>query len=365
MIVRLYRWLRRKRLTVLVLLPQDLSVLMPVARFLHKRGRLSVSVYVTRQSLIHYPDLRRRIEDAGLRCRVTDEWLLRIGAFPFAPLPTTVLCASESSTLPHRVAHRFVAIARAFRRGTVTLQHGIENVGLAREALADDGVSFASKLVLAWTAVPDEIALRHRSNGTRVVVTGRPTSLDTKRAASRSEAGNARVLVAENLHWDRYSEAYRAFFLACISRLAELPDVAEVVLKPHPAGRWVSRNADLLPRHDKIRMWRDTPDGEARADTLESGWFAVVTTPSTIALDAALLGYPVFLCAYDMDLAPYEPLPMIRDVEAVAEVTDRESLPKRDVDFFIFGCTDTRDGTKLTSLVIEKFALERVIPNQD
>jgi CDP-glycerol glycerophosphotransferase (TagB/SpsB family) len=62
---------------------------------------------------------------------------------------------------------------------------------------------------------------------------------------------------------------------------------------------------------------------------LIAGVDAVLTTPSTVALDAARTGRPVALLAYDLDLPLYAPLPLVRgmdELDAFLEMRPDEAL---------------------------------------
>ncbi len=55
----------------------------------------------------------------------------------------------------------------------------------------------------------------------------------------------------------------------------------------------------------------------------------VLTTPSTVALDAARTGRPVAVLGYDLELPLYEPLPIIRrggDLEAFLDAPPPDAL---------------------------------------
>ena len=86
------------------------------------------------------------------------------------------------------------------------------------------------------------------------------------------------------------------------------------MVKPHHAGRWLSLNRSRLAENANILVI-DPKDPEWQpfaAPALINAVDAVLTTPSTVALDAALAGKPVAVLGYSLDLPLYSPLAIIR-----------------------------------------------------
>jgi hypothetical protein len=54
---------------------------------------------------------------------------------------------------------------------------------------------------------------------------------------------------------------------------------------------------------------------------------SVITTPSTVALDAVLAGKPVGVVGYDLELPLYEPLPILRSGEDWGRLVATTGLP--------------------------------------
>jgi hypothetical protein len=86
------------------------------------------------------------------------------------------------------------------------------------------------------------------------------------------------------------------------------------LVKPHHAGQYLAKCWHLL---------KDAPPNVLLADPAARPWEpftasaiigaadAVITTPSTVALDAARAGRPVAVTRYGLRLPLYEPLPLL------------------------------------------------------
>jgi hypothetical protein len=150
----------------------------------------------------------------------------------------------------------------------------------------------------------------------RLVPVGRPTQ-EVKTTDLRAVfAGFPRLAaVFENLHWDRYDETYRRRFLDDCAEFAQaLPDTA-VLIKPHHAGMWSAKNRAAFPQWAPNLVMADPSDPfwePFTAPSLIAAADLVITTPSTVALDAALARKPVAVVAYGMELPAFAPLPLLQ-----------------------------------------------------
>lgn len=121
------------------------------------------------------------------------------------------------------------------------------------------------------------------------------------------------VGVFENLHWERYSQEYRLRFLDQLQIAAQDRPELLFEVRPHPAGRWFLRRGPPLRLENVVVVEQDL-DG-LPVETVMAGLDAVITTPSTIALDACVAGRPVAVVGGDLtDLSAYQPLPVLREL---------------------------------------------------
>jgi hypothetical protein len=211
--------------------------------------------------------------------------------------------------------HALFQRARALGVPTFSLQHGIENIGLTYFDPADTEI--VSDHVLTW--FPREHTPSRLPNALkpRLVHVGRPTQ-NTARAADFDAvfSGFDRLAaVFENLHWERYDDTYRRRFLDDCSEFAQAFPTTAVLIKPHHAGLWAAKNRGAFPAWTANLVMADPTDPfwePFTAPSLIAAADLVITTPSTVALDAALARKPVAVVAYGHDLPAFQPLPLLQ-----------------------------------------------------
>ena len=128
---------------------------------------------------------------------------------------------------------------------------------------------------------------------------------------SQLQSSEVVIGVFENLHWHRYSDEYRNFFISGIEKLAAAFPAVTFLIKPHNAGMWLTNRYDGAVPHAKNLVIADPqkPEWEAfTANDLLGNLSAVITTPSTVALDAARYELPVAVVWHSLLLENYTPL---------------------------------------------------------
>lgn len=234
---------------------------------------------------------------------------------------THLLTSSESTLRPHKLAHSLVLAANEIGLVTATMQHGVENIGLTYfDEYQGPETEFASQMVLTWNGtkcLSPRVSLRTKS---KVVDVGLPASkpdavFEKIRDDLNFNSEKKNVIgVFENLHWTRYSEAYRKHFLDDLQYVTDaFPDFL-FVTKPHHEGRWLSDrfkgrapvNDNLLIVDPKASVWN-----MLTAPSLLPYMSGVVTTPSKVALDASLFRIPTAVTSYDGVYGFYKELPAL------------------------------------------------------
>jgi uncharacterized NAD(P)/FAD-binding protein YdhS len=137
----------------------------------------------------------------------------------------------------------------------------------------------------------------------------KPADLDGLLPAGRPVVG-----VFENLHWHRYSDEYRQNFIDNVRAAAQaFPDVV-FLLKPHHAGLWLTKRYEgERPASDNLVIADpQSPEWENHtASALLGHMAAVITTPSTVALDAARMELPTAVFGAGLSLDNYHPLTLL------------------------------------------------------
>ena len=305
-------------LIIVLNLIQDLDLVMPVLKVALRRS-LSTVVWCNFSLFKNSPRVRASLEEIGVPWRIWSEEFDKremVKSFHGAKM---VLTASESNLEAHQFPHSLTNIAKEVGIITSTLQHGFENVGLTYS----DGfhsikkVNFASDRIYLWgpretlhADIPTRTIKKCLSVGSTKDMT--PTQADM--SALPSESGLV-VGVFENLHWHRYSEEYQEFFTEGVRHLvSDCPHVT-FIIKPHPAGMWLSSEYPRFKANGKNMIVVNAENlgwKELTAPHIFSYLDAVITSPSTVALDAARIGLPVALVAHSLKLDNYIPLFMIR-----------------------------------------------------
>ncbi len=297
----------------------DLELVAPIAAAIRARGG-TVVVWVRAKALKKTPELRALLDAKLPGWGELDDDAVAGGAAPDFTGIAALIAPTESNAPAHRFARQLVERAHAHGVRTATLQHGFDNIGLTwfDGDYPPGSVDFAAQRIFTWgpeARLHPAVAAATRAKCVAVGCS-KAARADTP-LPPRPDARVPLIAVFENLHWNRYSESYRAAFVRDLeAAVAALPG-ASFFVRPHPAGRWLterssgkpSRAANLViaaPDDRRFAAWT-TPALLALAQ-------GVITTPSTVALDAARAGRPVAVAAYDLALPDYAPLPMMRGV---------------------------------------------------
>ncbi|NEQ55292.1 MAG: hypothetical protein F6K11_35105, partial [Leptolyngbya sp. SIO3F4] len=279
--------------------PQDLDLLQPLIEKTQQQVGIDTKVVVLDTLLEESPRVVQRLSAIGVQPSGVSRPSVLGGLQPRLGQVKAIITASESTAAPHKLPH--VLAQRANRLGiqTYTLQHGFENVGLnyfdAR--FSPSATFFASQHIFTWGTVdmlPPEVLPETRA---KCIAVGCPKHIKLPEPMVQvPNRGESLVTIFENLHWDRYSDDFRRQFLVHLEKTAlQFPNTSFLV-KPHHAGLWLTkRYKGKLPDCENIVIADPrNPEWEPfTAPALIAISDAVITTPSTVALDAARAACPV------------------------------------------------------------------------
>lgn len=293
---------RRTRLLIYVDLIQDIDVLLPVILRLRSQPGLSVGIVMARWLEAAAPRVAGLLRHHALPFRTIPRRRVIDGTGPSLWRVDGVLTASESDQETHRAGHALTRRAREQGLPTFTLQHGIDSLAPADAPETE----FASDVIFSWfseAGVPPSVRAQTRA---RLVSVGRP-SLPSEAGPGRYDVG-----LFENLHAARYSDEQRAAFRSrALALIRHRPDLTFLV-RPHPAGpgdAWTARDMAALP-HVTLMSPAEAVRSPLSGTAVVAGARRVITTPSTVALDAAASDRPVALA---FDGGPlYSGLPILR-----------------------------------------------------
>ena len=328
---------RRPGVLAFIDLVQDVDVMLPVLIAIRAGGGLRLNVVVSRWLMRESPRTGALLSRHGFSFTQAPRRQVVEGRGPSLRGMAAVISAAESSHPAHTAAHALARRAKAAGLKTYALQHGFENVGLF--GLEAGTASFASDVVFCWFPeglTPSTLPAQTRGKLAHV---GRPASVSLQPPGAGFDVG-----VFENLHWDRYTESDRHGFLEGLAAAAGALPQTRFLLRTHPAGGWADQFGHELARIENITPVRA---GDARSD-LQSGaelvWDLgrVITTPSTVALDAAAAARPVALATAGG--AAYHPLPVLRTPQDWIEFASGGGGDRRTLDQFISRVLVAGDG---------------------
>lgn len=341
-------------------LPQDVGVLLPLITEAHQR-QISFRILIPQRlqaiySMIALLPYRDFIEIAAGDRNSLRQTLFRLG-------PKSMISGAESSAKPHRFAHRLTQIAKIFHIRTYTLQHGFENVGINYiDTDYGDRIVIGSDIIFLWNRIEALPSLFAERIGEKCVATGRAI-LDTFAPLPASFQGKQMVSIFENLHWTRYEDSYRTAFGNALLRVATRFPRITFILKPHPSSFWLGqfKLAQTFPENLHI-IDRQIEEGQklSAKDWLKYS-VAAITTPSSIALDAASMGKPVAIAAFGMDLPAYQELPLLNTTEEWEEfITQATTDPKKYQDMSMVFAQKSMLPGNATSAIID-YVMDRKI----
>lgn len=308
---------------VVLHLIQDLDLVLPVLAAWRARG-VKVQAWCSASLIRKSPRVLATLEHRGILYRVLPDDPAG-GRLAFPQAAKILLTASETNLGPHRFSRKLSELALSRGLTVATMQHGYENVGLTYEDDVHplDRVSIKAQRIYIWGDV-DTLHPRLAADvRKRCIAVGctKPAVVEPAEVTHLLRTDQPVVGIFENLHWHRYSDRYKEGFLEAVSQMAERFSDVTFLVKPHHAGMWLTHRhqGDRPVAPNLVIADPQDPQWERyTASALLGHMTAVITSPSTVALDAARLGLPVAVFAGDLTLPNYEPLPLLRKAEDCA-----------------------------------------------
>ncbi|HEX4097585.1 MAG TPA: hypothetical protein VHX64_12705, partial [Caulobacteraceae bacterium] len=325
-------------LLTLIDIHQDLDVLLPVLEALQARGEVRLRLALSEYLLADSPRIAAALAARGLDFATHPREAIRAGSEPALAGIDGVLSGADTNTRAHKAGHTLAGRAKAQGLATFTLQHGLENIGLTyKDHLHGEEIRFASDRIFIWGAPEGLAPWVPEETRAKVVPAGSPKAVPLPAAAPGLHQGHWPEVVGvfENLHWHRFSELYLERCLEDLEQAAIARPSTLFLVKPHHAGRWLSRNRARLAERPNLVIIDPTDSAwePHTAPALIASVDRVLTTPSTVALDAARTGRPVAVLGYDLELPLYDPLPVVRrpgDLDAFLESPIEDALVRNE-----------------------------------
>ena len=308
---------QRPVILLLIDLVQDLDLIAPIAAGIARRPDLGLKVIATERVLKKSPRIQATFEFMNIPLYLANHKAVLKGRSPSLSGISAVIAAAETTAGPHRVAHALAQRANKMGLATYTMQHGYENIGLtySDQTYSYEDIRFASQRVFIWGELAQLPAAVATETKQKCISVGCPKFVQPLQALPAIEHGGLHIIsIFENLHWERYSDRYRQQALHDIEATAKaFPDVT-FLLKPHPAGLWLTHQAqNRLPQASNLYVV--DPEVEKWQPYSAPAFLAIsdgaISTPSTVILDAARLETPIATVGYDLELPDYQPLPCL------------------------------------------------------
>lgn len=306
------------QILVVLHLIQDLDLALPIIKALKEQHGLQVHVLASTVLVKKSPRVLVTLREQHIPFRIMSEDDLVDVDFPRDT--AVMLTVTETNLGPHRFSRRLTELARKKGMFAATLQHGYENVGLTYGDAEHPikSVDFAADRIYIWGPISSLHQDVSRQTRERCVPVGCPKPSHAPTAnLDQWIPENATVIgIFENLHWKRYSDAYRSAFVECVQTLADNFPQLVFLVKPHHAGLWLThRHRGNRPQSTNMVIAdpQTAPWERHTASALLGRMRCVITTPSTVALDAARMGLPTAVFSFDLALTNYSPLPLIRE----------------------------------------------------
>jgi hypothetical protein len=367
--------LHQPELIIAIHLPQDIDFIRPLLDEAFHQG-IHYNVWTSISAMQRWPDLKDSILNMGFNFRILQDNLSGFDTTIFPDSASALLTISETNLAPHKFTHHLTKLANSAGLFTATIQHGFENVGLTYSDEVHDinSIRFASQKIFIWGSREQLHPNITPANKKKCLPVGCPKLNVIKSVNHRDSLANAYLAIGifENLHWHRYSDEYREFFLKSICSLAKSFPNINFLIKPHIAGMWLTtRYLGELPKiNNLIIVDPNDPQWEGTtASELFGSLIATITSPSTIALDAARANIPVAIVAHELDLENYEPLPLIYNIEDlhafVSDVldTNRSQMLQKNSQKFLDRVLIPGNAARQIFSYIESYKKNRITKN--
>lgn len=307
-------------LIIAIHLPQDIDLAQPVLDEAHRRG-IHCAIWSSITAMHRWPQIADSVPKLGFDWRIFPDDLKEFDVSMFPGSAYALLTITETNLNPHRFTHQLTKLANSAALYTATMQHGYENVGLSYSDELQDirRIQFAAHRIYTWghleTLHPD-IPQQTRN---KCLPVGCPKPDSVVQVFMEDWVSDGPVIgIFENLHWHRYSDEYRGFFLENVRCVADAFPGVDFLIKPHNAGMWLTSHCQGNKPEKNNMIIIDPKDPQYASLTAPQLFVhldGVITTPSTVALDAARAKMSVAVVAQGMDLKNYEPLPLIQCTE--------------------------------------------------
>lgn len=314
-------WRRKPTILVYIDLIQDLDLILPLLKAINIREDLALKICLSDWVVKKSPRVENTLKSLGFKYSIVFQAALKRKLQPCLVNIDALITASETNNYSHQYPHLLTQRANQVGIHTYTLQHGFENIGLTYfdEIDTPNSIKFASQKIFIWGNLNSLSPAILPDTKSRCIPVGcLKEIISTTAKINLPHQRDYLIAIFENLHWHRYSNNYRSRFLKDLETIASQFLDTTFLVKPHHAGKWLTKQyKGEIPRAENLVIANPAePQWEPfTAPALMQYADGIITTPSTVALDAARLKRPVSVIGYDLALPNYQPLPIINGLE--------------------------------------------------
>ncbi len=308
------------KLVLLLSRTHDIDLLQHIYRRAQEHPDIEPELWTRRKILKKFPATRELLQKYDLKIAFrVGHGNLKSALSRFSEVDA-LLNTVESSIAKHKVASRLVRIAKAAGVRTYTLQHAFENIGLTYvDPERDEEINFAADRVLTWGEPENLTGNPTRETLAKCIGVGCPKFAPYIQEKDRTPSSKQPLIaVFEGLHAKQFNARYLERFFRDLQDAADRFPEYTFMLKPHPSiTSRAPAHAEALRSLNNITVLDPAEPANCVAwptEKLLTTAQAVITTPSTIALDAALHHIPVAVTRYreqSPNYKRYHPLPLL------------------------------------------------------
>lgn len=316
------------RIVLLISRPFDIELLISLYEKAKQQKNLEVSFWMLKKCDKRFPHVLSLLTEKNIAIDQLISFERPLQLLNSLFRTDVFLSTVESTAAPHKLPYIITKIANVMGVSTYTLQHGFENIGLNYcDDIHGPDVKFAAKTIFTWGQPTEFPAWVNKETVEKSIAVGCPKKLVILKNNPPVNTEERPIIgVFDNLFWHRYDEKYRSTFLKHLKDISEQRKDFRFILKSHPndVRKRSKELAAILHNLENVEVV-DLLGEEANLTTpwLLTRAVGVITTPSTIALDAALANVPVAVSRYGLDLTYYSPLHLLDEFEDWQHYLDR------------------------------------------
>ena len=301
------------RIVALINLPQDADIIFSLYNETKNNDSIEFKLMCLVDTAIESPRVIKYFENNKIYPILIsrDADVKNIAEVNWQQVDAFITSSETNAANVHKIAHDLTKHAKENNVLTFTMQHGLENIGLNyTDNRFDYGVKFASDYIFTW-GEKEHLLPGFGNTLLKVIPVGKlKTKIITNKELPNfsNEKYDKIITIFENLHWERYGQQYRESFLDDLKHIISKYKNILFLIKPHHTGKFIlNYKNDFELYNNSIILNPENKKFEPFTATCLIGISdAVITTPSTVAIDALIADRPLAVTKYNLELPVYQ-----------------------------------------------------------